>query len=115
MGFGDGGPPDPEARLLSASCGGIRVMSVYVPNGRAVGHEQYTTSWPGWAGCASPGDDVPIRNRTWWCAATSTSRPRTETCTTRPSSRARTHVSPAEREALAAIEAWGLEDAFRRV
>src|SRR3954469_25271995 len=30
-----------EARILSATCGGARVTSVYVPNGRAVGHEQY--------------------------------------------------------------------------
>jgi len=40
-GFADGGPPDAEARVLSASCGGIRITSVYVPNGREVDHEQY--------------------------------------------------------------------------
>jgi exodeoxyribonuclease III len=28
------GFPDPEARAVSATCGGIRVVSVYVPNGR---------------------------------------------------------------------------------
>src|SRR5688572_12996354 len=30
-----------ESRLLSATCGGVRVISVYVPNGRAVGTEHY--------------------------------------------------------------------------
>ena len=32
----DGAPgfPDPEARAIAATCGGIRVSSVYVPNGR---------------------------------------------------------------------------------
>ncbi|MGH9191797.1 MAG: exodeoxyribonuclease III, partial [Acidimicrobiales bacterium] len=40
-GFGDGGPPDDEARLVSATCDGVRVSSVYVPNGREVGHEQF--------------------------------------------------------------------------
>ena len=28
------GFPDPEARAVSATCSGIRVVSVYVPNGR---------------------------------------------------------------------------------
>src|SRR5205809_3071824 len=30
-----------EARLLWATCGGVRVASVYVPNGRMVGSEHY--------------------------------------------------------------------------
>jgi exodeoxyribonuclease-3 len=38
-----GGPgfPYPEARAVSATCGGIRVVSVYVPNGRVPGSEHY--------------------------------------------------------------------------
>jgi exodeoxyribonuclease-3 len=40
-GFGDGEVEDVEARLLWATCAGIRVGTVYVPNGREVGHEQY--------------------------------------------------------------------------
>src|ERR1700757_140256 len=35
------GFPDPEARAVSATCGGIRVTSVYVPNGRSPGSEHY--------------------------------------------------------------------------
>jgi exodeoxyribonuclease III len=35
------GFPDPEARAVSATCGGIRVVSVYVPNGRVPGSEHY--------------------------------------------------------------------------
>ena len=31
------GFPDQEARAVSATCGGIRVISVYVPNGRMPG------------------------------------------------------------------------------
>ena len=37
-GFGDGGPHDGEARTLTATCGGVRVTTMYVPNGREVGH-----------------------------------------------------------------------------
>jgi exodeoxyribonuclease-3 len=35
------GFPHPEARALSATCGGIRVHSVYVPNGRVPDSEHY--------------------------------------------------------------------------
>ena len=35
------GFPDPEARAVSATCGGIRVVSVYVPNGREPDSEHY--------------------------------------------------------------------------
>ncbi len=39
----DDGPgfPEPEARAISATCGGIRVFSLYVPNGRAPDSEHY--------------------------------------------------------------------------
>ncbi|MEO6701633.1 MAG: exodeoxyribonuclease III [Jatrophihabitantaceae bacterium] len=41
------GFPDPEARAVSASCGGLRVHSLYVPNGRTVGsdHYEYKLGW----------------------------------------------------------------------
>jgi exodeoxyribonuclease III len=35
------GFPHPEARAVAATCGGIRVFSVYVPNGREPGSEHY--------------------------------------------------------------------------
>jgi exodeoxyribonuclease III len=38
---GAAGFPDPEARAVSATCDGIRVHSVYVPNGREPGSEHY--------------------------------------------------------------------------
>ncbi|HVQ98072.1 MAG TPA: exodeoxyribonuclease III [Mycobacterium sp.] len=38
-----------EARALAATCGGVRVWSLYVPNGRAVGdpHYTYKLNWLG--------------------------------------------------------------------
>jgi exodeoxyribonuclease III len=41
------GFPDPEARAISAACAGLRVHSVYVPNGRVPGsdHYRYKLSW----------------------------------------------------------------------
>jgi exodeoxyribonuclease III len=38
---GEPGFPNQEARAISASCGGIRVNSVYVPNGREPDSEHY--------------------------------------------------------------------------
>lgn len=112
-GFADGQPPDREARLISASCGGVRVSSVYVPNGRAPGHEHYhyKLAWLGrlrahLAATAKPGDDLvvcgdiniaPADIDLWDPAAFVES----------------THVTPEERAALADIEAWGLRDVVR--
>ena len=39
---GEPGFPDPEARCVSAVCGGVRVHSVYVPNGRTLESDHYT-------------------------------------------------------------------------
>ena len=41
------GFPHPEARAVSAVCDGIRVVSVYVPNGRVPGseHYEYKLAW----------------------------------------------------------------------
>src|SRR6478752_1844968 len=41
------GFPDPEARAVSATCDGIRVVSVYVPNGREPDsdHYHYKLAW----------------------------------------------------------------------
>ena len=43
------GFPRPESRAISATCDGVRVVSVYVPNGRVPGseHYQYKLAWLG--------------------------------------------------------------------
>ena len=43
-GFGD---EDPEARIIGATCAGVRVYSCYVPNGRALDnpHYEYKLQW----------------------------------------------------------------------
>ncbi len=114
-GFADGERPDPEARLITATCGGLRVSSVYVPNGRAVDHDHYRYKL-GWlqrlrahlGALCTPDDAVivagdyniaPTDDDVWDIAALAGS----------------THVTPAERERLAELEAWGLTDLFRRV
>jgi exodeoxyribonuclease-3 len=113
--FADGDGPDPDARLLSATCAGIRMMSVYVPNGRAVGHEhyQYKLAWLGrlkahLAATCSPDQPVAI------CGDFNVAP--TDADVWDPEKvHGATHVSPPERAALAEIEQWGLADAFRTV
>ena len=43
------GDPDPDARIISARCGGVHFTSVYVPNGRSLDndHYQYKLRWLG--------------------------------------------------------------------
>ena len=48
------GFPNLEARAVSATCGGIRVQSVYVPNGRVPESEHYHYKLPGSRRCATP-------------------------------------------------------------
>jgi exodeoxyribonuclease III len=42
-----GDPPEIETRALGATCGGVRIWSVYVPNGRQLGHPHlaYKLTW----------------------------------------------------------------------
>ncbi len=46
-GWGDGDPPEPEARAIGATCGGVQVWSLYVPNGREIDdpHYDYKLRW----------------------------------------------------------------------
>jgi exodeoxyribonuclease-3 len=46
---GEPGFPDPEARIITATCSDLRISSVYVPNGRTPGdpHYSYKLEWLG--------------------------------------------------------------------
>jgi len=115
-GFDDSDEEDPEARCIWATCNGVRVCSVYVPNGRELGHDHYhyKLAWlarlrrklDAGAGASPEGlltilgdwniapDDRDVYDPAAFVDATHTSAP--------------------EREALAEVEAWGLTDVFRR-
>jgi exodeoxyribonuclease-3 len=113
-GFAVGIEPDVDARLISATCGDLRVHSVYVPNGRAVGHEHYLykLSWlerlrAHVAATAQPSDAVVIAGDFNVAAD--------DRDVYDPAKfEGETHVTPPEREALAALQAWGFDDVFRR-
>lgn len=112
-GFADGEGDDGEARLLTATCGDVRVATVYVPNGREVGHEQFIRKI-GWlrrlrihlSSVASPNDDVVL------CGDFNVA-PDDRDVWDPEKSHGGTHVSPEERDALRHVTDWGLHDALR--
>jgi exodeoxyribonuclease-3 len=110
---GEPGYPDPEARAVAATCGGIRFRSVYVPNGRTPDdpHYAYKLNWlaglrdalvpevaKGPLVVAGDYNVAPTDDDVWDPGVFVGS----------------THVTPPEREALAAIRAVGLQDVVGR-
>jgi len=111
VGIPDGpGFPHPEARAVSATCDGVRVHSVYVPNGRTPGseHYHYKLDWlaaltaqvaAGPAAAVVCGDmniaptDADVFDPAVYVG--------------------QTHVTPPERAALAALQNVGLRDVVR--
>jgi len=110
-----GEPAVPEARALGVTCGGVRVWSLYVPNGRTLDdpHLAYKLQWLGrlreagleWlekdpqAQVALVGDwnIAPFDDDVWDMSVFATS----------------THVSPPERSAFAGVVDAGFADVVR--
>lgn len=112
-GFADGAEDDPEARLISATCGELRISSVYVPNGRAVDHDhyRYKLAWLArlhahLTESSSPSDRVLVAGDFNVC-------PDDRDVWDPQNPEPRTHVTAPERTALAALTDWGLVDLFR--
>jgi exodeoxyribonuclease III len=107
-----GGPgfPEQEARAVSATCGGVRIWSVYVPNGREPDsdHYKYKLAWLGTLRdqVAAGPDEVMV------CGDMNIAP--TDADVFDPAAYAgHTHVTAPEREALAELEATGLHDVVR--
>jgi exodeoxyribonuclease-3 len=105
--------PLAEARMIAATCGGVRVVSVYAPNGRIVGSPFYQAKL-----------DWFDRHARWLVDAADPAEPLVlggdfnvapedadvwdpRAC------HGGTHVSAPEREAFATLCRWGLVDAYR--
>jgi exodeoxyribonuclease-3 len=107
-----GGPgfPQPEARAVSATCDGIRVFSVYVPNGRSPGSEHYAykLSWLAALRDMVAGD----ADRTVVCGDINIA-PTDDDVFDPEAYVGHTHVTAPERAALAELQAVGLHDVVR--
>lgn len=112
-GFGPG--PDAESRSMAATCGGIRVCSVYVPNGRALDSEHYQAKLAWLEQLRDFLDDQCDPETDLVVCGDFNIAPEDKDVYDPARYVGATHVSPAEREALTRIMSWGLVDVFRRL
>jgi exodeoxyribonuclease-3 len=105
--------PFDEARMVSAVCGGVRVVSLYAPNGRVVGSPFYegklrwfqrVARWL--AETRSPDEPLVL-------GGDYNVTPADEDVWDPVKAHGGTHVSGPEREALSVLRAWGLVDTYR--
>jgi exodeoxyribonuclease III len=104
------GFPAPEARAVSAVCGGMRVHSVYVPNGRVPRseHYHYKLAW-----LAALREVIAAGPAAAIVCGDMNIAP-TDADVFDPAAYAgQTHVTPPERAALAELERLGLHDVVR--
>src|ERR1700722_17821549 len=112
------GAPDPqtrEARTIAATCGPVRVRSVYVPNGRTPDdpHYQYKLRWLAAlhdAVAADAAGSVPFAVMGDFNVA-----PNTDDVWDPAAFVGSTHVTPPERDALARLRETGLTDLIPRI
>ena len=106
VGFADmppyGDPAAAEARAIGATCGGVRVWSLYVPNGRKPDdpHYVYKLDWLARLRESAPRAGSTCRPRS---SATGTSARPTTTSSTSQQFAKSTHVTPPERAAFQGV------------
>ncbi len=107
-----GGPgfPEQEARAVSATCGGVRIWSVYVPNGREPDsdHYKYKLEW-----LAALRDQVAAGPDEVMVCGDMNIAPTDADVFDPAAYEGHTHVTPPERKALTELEATGLHDVVR--
>jgi exodeoxyribonuclease III len=104
------GFPHQEARAVAATCGGVRVLSVYVPNGREPDseHYRYKLAW-----LASLREAVAKGPEATVVCGDMNIAPTDEDVFDPDAYVGQTHVTAPEREALAALQGLGLRDVVR--
>jgi exodeoxyribonuclease-3 len=104
------GFPHPEARAIAATCGGVRVFCVYVPNGRVPDsdHYRYKLAWLG-----ALRDVVAQGPEGTVVCGDMNIAPADEDVFDPEAYVGQTHVTPPERAALAELQALGLHDVVR--
>ena len=104
---------DDGGRFLAATCGGVRVASIYVPNGRMVDSEFYleTLDWlarlAGWLDDTDPATELAI------CGDYNVA-PTDDDVWDAQAAHGATHVSPRERAAVERLRTWGMVDVMRQ-
>ena len=111
----DAGDDEPfaEARMVAATCDGVRVVSVYAPNGRVVDSLFYQAKLAWYARLLRWLDDAESPREALVMGGDFNVAPADADVWDPKLCHGGTHVSPRERDAFAALCGWGLVDAYR--
>jgi exodeoxyribonuclease-3 len=112
-GFG-GAEDEHGARILAATCGGVRVHSVYVPNGRSLDNEFYGIKLQWLARLRTMLDETCRQGASVAVCGDFNVAPDDGDVWDPAHFVGMTHVSEPERAALRHLEEWGLNDVFRK-
>jgi exodeoxyribonuclease-3 len=105
--------PLAEARMISAVCGGVQVVSIYAPNGRSVGSPFYQAKLVWFERLARWLNDSHSPNAPLVLGGDFNVAPTDADVWDPKACHGGTHVSPEERAAFGALQRWGLVDAYR--
>jgi exodeoxyribonuclease-3 len=111
------GFPEPdtlEARAVGATCGGVRVWSLYVPNGREPEHPHYVYKLQWLAALREAVRDEAAGAAPFALLGDFNVAPADDDVWDIAKFAGATHVTPAEREALAGLRSLGLTDVVPR-
>ncbi|MFJ2648152.1 exodeoxyribonuclease III [Streptomyces sp. NPDC087420] len=103
-----------EPRAVSALCGPVRLWSVYVPNGREVGHDHFAYKLRWFDALGSAVREDAAGERPFAVLGDFNVAPTDDDVWDRSRFDGATHVTPEERAALAALLAEGLTDVVPR-
>jgi exodeoxyribonuclease-3 len=107
--------PLAEARMLAATCGGVRVVSIYAPNGRVVGSPFFAAKLA-WYACLSRWlERANAASQPLLVGGDFNVAPTDADVWDATACHGGTHVSPEERAAFQKLCDWGLVDAYRLV
>jgi exodeoxyribonuclease III len=105
--------PLAETRMISAVCGGVRVVCVYAPNGRVVGSPFYEAKLAWFDRLARWLHEATDANTPIVLGGDLNVAPENADVWDPRACHGGTHVSAPEREAFARLCRWGLVDAYR--
>jgi exodeoxyribonuclease-3 len=105
--------PLAEARMLAATCGGVRVVSLYAPNGRSVGSIFYESKLVWYERLAQWLERAADPAESLVLGGDFNLAPEDKDVWDPIACHGGTHVSPREREAFFKLCRWGLVDGYR--
>ncbi|MCB1031429.1 MAG: exodeoxyribonuclease III, partial [Acidimicrobiales bacterium] len=114
LGFGPN-DDDPQARLVWATCGGVRVASAYVPNGRSLDDDHYTYKLAWLSKLRTKLEQESDPQQPLIIAGDYNIAPSDVDVYDPSKFVGATHTSEPEREALGELLDWGLVDTFREL